>query len=70
MKNNPQKSRFEDVFNENKGRTKIRLYDLIEAVSDEVAPGEDNLIPETVQHLFDSGQARFTDCTTEICGGA
>jgi hypothetical protein len=44
------------------------LYDLIEAVSDEIKPGEDNLIPKTIQHLFDSGQAKFIDCSTEVCG--
>jgi len=51
------------------GRSEISLYDLIEAVSDEIEPGEDNLIPETIQHLFDTGQARFIDCSTEVCNG-
>lgn len=70
MKNNSRKSRSEYTIKVSEGRTKTSLYDLIEAVSEEVRPGEDNLIPETVQHLFDSGQARFTDCSTEICSGA
>ena len=51
-------------------RSRVSLYDLIEAVSDEIEPGEDELIPETIQHLFDTGQARFTDCHTEVCGGS
>lgn len=56
--------------NNQKNRSQTSLYDLIEAVSDEIEPGEDGLLPETIQHLFDSGQARFIDCTTEICGNA
>lgn len=58
--------------NENIHRSKSQtsLYDLIEAVSDEIEPGEDGLLPEAIQHLFDSGQARFVDCSTEICGNA
>ena len=50
-------------------KSSTSLYDLIEAVSDEVEPGEDELISETIQHLFDSGQARFVDCRSEVCGG-
>jgi hypothetical protein len=51
------------------GRSQTNLYDLIEAISNEIEPGEDGLIPEAIQHLFDTGQARFTDCHTEVCGG-
>ena len=51
------------------GRSRTSLYDLIEAVSDEIEPGEDKLIPETIQHLFNTGQARFIDCRSEVCDG-
>jgi hypothetical protein len=36
------------------------LYDLIEAVSAEVDPGEDDLIIATVMHLLNSGRVKFT----------
>jgi hypothetical protein len=36
------------------------LYDLIEAISDEVEPGEDDLIIATVVHLLNSGRVKFT----------
>lgn len=35
------------------------LYELIEAVEEEVQPGEDRLIEEAVLHLLDTGQAKF-----------
>jgi len=69
MKNNSRNIRFKNDDYAEEEHIRISLYDLIEAISDEVRPGEDNLIPETIQHLFDSGQARFADCHTEICGG-
>jgi len=37
------------------------LYELIEAVSEEVQPGEDRLVTETVLHLFDTGQVKFSE---------
>jgi len=70
MKNNSQNTWFKHESNVKEEQTRISLYELVEAVSDEVEPGEDNLIPKTIQHLFDSGQAKFTDCSTEVCGGA
>jgi hypothetical protein len=38
---------------------KTSLYELIEAISEEVKPGEDELVAETVLHLFETGQAKF-----------
>ena len=35
------------------------LYELIEAVSDEVKSGEDELVAESVLHLLDTGQVKF-----------
>ncbi len=70
MKKNLRNNRSGHMLNVKEGKSRTSLYDLIEAVSNEVALGEDNLIPETIQHLFDSGQARFVDCSTEVCGSA
>ncbi len=61
MKNHFRNNRFDYVINARKERTQASLYDLIQAVSEEVEPWEGNLIPETVQHLFESGKARFMD---------
>jgi hypothetical protein len=46
----------------NPGQTTIKttLYDLIEAISGEVDPGEDKMIVATVSHLLNSGWAKFT----------
>jgi len=43
------------------------LYELIEAVSDEVKSGEDELVAESMLHLLDTGQAKFirTDCNVK-----
>lgn len=35
------------------------LFDLIEAISEEVQPGEDRLIANTVVHILESCKARF-----------
>ena len=35
------------------------LYELIEAVGEEVQPGEDRLIAETVSHLLDTDHVKF-----------
>jgi len=70
MKKKIRKTRLGHPMKANTIRSQTRLYDLIEAVSDEIGPGEEGLIPETIQHLFNSGQARFIDCSTEICGNA
>lgn len=34
------------------------LYDLIEAISDEVQPGEESLLADVVLHLLDSGKIK------------
>ena len=36
------------------------LYELVEAISAEVEPGEDDLIIATVVHLLNSGRVKFT----------
>jgi hypothetical protein len=40
------------------------LYELIEAVSDEVKSGEDDLVALTMLHLLDTGHIKFigADC--------
>ena len=38
---------------------KTTVYELIEAVSEEVQPGEDWLVAGTVLHLFETGKPRF-----------
>jgi hypothetical protein len=35
------------------------LYDLIEAIHDEVPAGGENVVASVVTHLFDSGRIRF-----------
>jgi hypothetical protein len=70
MKKRFKNNRSGHTLNFSEERKQTSLYDLIEAVSDELEPGEDGLVPETIQHLFDSGRARFIDCSTEICGNA
>ena len=37
------------------------LYDLIEAISEEIKTGEDHLIAQTVFHLINSGRLKFID---------
>ena len=37
------------------------LYDLIEAISNEVQPSEDRLVTEIVSDLFDRGLIRLSD---------
>ena len=37
------------------------LYELIEAIGEEVRPGEDRLVTETVLHLFDTGQVKLSE---------
>ena len=54
-------------FDHTENRMESNLYDLIQAVSEEVAPGEEALIPKTIQHLFDTGKVRFIDCSSELC---
>lgn len=40
---------------------KTTLYDLIDAISREVSPEEEELVIATVVHLLKSGRARFLD---------
>ena len=42
------------------------LYDLIAAISEEVASGEDHLVTATVVHLINSGQVKFADDSREV----
>ncbi len=35
------------------------LYELIEAIIEELQPGEDHLVPTIVSHLFDTEKIRF-----------
>jgi hypothetical protein len=35
------------------------LYDLVEAISSEVEPGEEDLITATLVHLLNSGRVKF-----------
>jgi hypothetical protein len=42
-----------------KSSTRATLYDLIEAISEELPFGEDKLVAKIVMHLFESGQVRF-----------
>jgi hypothetical protein len=37
------------------------LYDLIAAISDEVEPGEEDLVTAMAVHLLHSGRARFAN---------
>ena len=37
------------------------LYELIETIGEEMRPGEDRLVTETVLHLFDTGQVKFSE---------
>ena len=39
------------------------LYHLIEAVSEEVNPGEEGLVADVVLHLFTTGRAKFSDAS-------
>lgn len=38
---------------------KTTLYDLIEAIDEEMDPGEEWLVSRSVLHLLDTGKARF-----------
>lgn len=42
-----------------KSSVRTTLYDLIEAIGEEVPPGEERLVAEIVMHLFESGQIKF-----------
>jgi hypothetical protein len=50
-----------DEFTDDKKDTVIRttLYDLIDAISRELSPDEDDLVVATVLHLLHSGRIRF-----------
>jgi hypothetical protein len=36
---------------------KTTLYELVEAVSEEICPGEENWVPLIVSHMLDSGRS-------------
>ena len=38
---------------------KTNLYELIEAIDEEMEPGEEWLVAKTVLHLIDTGNAKF-----------
>lgn len=38
---------------------KTTLYELVEAIIEELQPGEDHLVPIIVSHFFDTGKIRF-----------
>ena len=42
------------------------LYDLIEAISEEITAGEDGAIAQTVMHLVDTGRLKFISIPKEI----
>lgn len=42
------------------------LYDLIEAISDEIRAEEDGLIVETIYHLIDTGRLKFIGFPKEL----
>jgi hypothetical protein len=42
------------------------LYDLIEAFSQEVGPGEDHLVTAALVHLINSGAVKFVDDWREL----
>jgi hypothetical protein len=46
--------------------TKITLYDLIDAISDEVKPGEDQLVVEVVLHLRESGRIKLLSMPLKV----
>ena len=46
-----------------KSSTRTTLFDLIEAISEELYPGEDKRVAEIVMHLFDIGQIKFISNT-------
>ena len=41
--------------------TNTTLYELIDAISEEVQAGEDGLVAEVVLHLLETGQIKFLD---------
>jgi len=45
------------------------LYELVEAIEEEVKPEENWLVPEIVSNLFNSGKIRFTDKALKALGG-
>jgi hypothetical protein len=42
------------------------LYDLIEALSQEVGPGQDHLVTAALVHLINSGGVKFVDDGREL----
>ncbi len=46
--------------------TKTTLYELIEAISEELQPGEEHLVSTIVLHLFDTRRIKFLGNPEEI----
>jgi hypothetical protein len=47
------------------GRIHTTLYDLIEAIGDEISAGEDELLAEAVVHLMETGRLKFVGKSTK-----
>ncbi len=58
---------FQTVEPAHSGLTTVKstLYELIEAISEEVQPGEDRFVAEAVLDLIDTGQITFPDSMGE-----
>jgi hypothetical protein len=48
------------------GPIQTTLYDLIEALSQEVEPGEEHLVTAALVHLINSGGVKFVDDWREL----
>lgn len=42
------------------------LYDLIEAINDEIGPDEEQLVVATVVHLLQTGRVRFLEYHNDV----
>jgi hypothetical protein len=45
--------------NRDYSRIETTLYELIDSINEEILPGEENLVVEVVQHMFDTGKITF-----------
>ena len=45
---------------------KTTLYELIEAIAEEIKPEEERLVTETVLHLFETGKVKFSGAALDI----
>jgi len=48
-------------------RVRTTLYELIDAINEQVQPGEDGLVAAVVLHLFASGQIKFSCAFEHPC---